>query len=134
MSVDDGRVVSNFIVQALSDIDITIYGNGSQTRSFCYVSDLVEGIYRCFMHKERLDIPVNLGNPVEISIVQLANAVISQTRSNSKVIYKELPEDDPKQRKPDTTLVEKLLNWKANVSLNDGLDLTIEYFRKQIEK
>ncbi len=134
MSVDDGRVVSNFIVQALSDIDITIYGDGSQTRSFCYVSDLVEGIYRCFMHQERLDTPVNLGNPVEISIAQLAKSVISQTNSRSKIVYRELPEDDPRQRKPDTALVEKLLNWQANISLHDGLDLTIEYFRKQINK
>lgn len=134
MSVDDGRVVSNFIVQALTDIDITIYGDGSQTRSFCYVSDLVEGIYRCLMHQERLDTPVNLGNPAEISIAQLAKSVISQTNSRAKIVYGELPEDDPKQRKPDTALVEKLLNWHANVSLHEGLDLTIEYFRKQVNR
>lgn len=134
MSVDDGRVVSNFIVQALSDIDITIYGDGSQTRSFCYVSDLVEGIYRCLMHRDRLETPVNLGNPLEISIAQLAKSVISQTNSRSKIVYRELPEDDPRQRKPDTALVEKLLNWQANISLHDGLDLTIEYFRKHIKK
>jgi len=132
LAPDDGRVVSNFILQALRGESITIYGNGSQTRSFCYVSDLVDGIYRMMQTKKGFTGPVNLGNPSEFSVKELAEKVIKLTNSKSKIIYKDLPQDDPKKRKPDITLAKSELKWEPRVELEEGLIKTIEYFRKEI--
>ncbi len=129
MSWDDGRVVSNFIVQALKGQDITIYGSGNQTRSFCFVSDLVSGLYK-MMNFEGWTGPVNLGNPGEFTIKELAEKIIGLTDSNSKIVYKKLPQDDPKQRKPDISLAKEKLDWQPQVQLKEGLEKTIEYFRK----
>jgi UDP-glucuronate decarboxylase len=128
MCENDGRVVSNFIVQALLGKDITVYGDGSQTRSFCYVDDLVEGMVR-MMENDAFIGPVNLGNPSEFTIRELAEKVIALTGASSKVIYKDLPQDDPKQRKPDITKAQTILGWEPRVGLNDGLKKTIEYFK-----
>ena len=125
----DGRVVSNFIVQALHHEDITIYGDGSQTRSFCYVDDLVEGFIRMMNGPDSFVGPVNLGNPGEFTIKELAEKVVKLTKSKSKIIYLPLPADDPTQRKPDITLAKKHLNWEPKVVLEDGLAKTIAYFR-----
>ena len=130
MHPNDGRVVSNFIVQALANQPITIYGDGSQTRSFCYVDDLIEGFIRLMNCGDELTGPVNLGNPVEFSIKQLAEAVISMTGSASKLVYKPLPEDDPKQRQPDITLARTKLGWEPSIQLDQGLGKTISYFEK----
>ncbi len=128
MYLHDGRVVSNFIVQALQNKDITIYGDGNQTRAFCYVEDLIEAIIK-FMNTERgYTGPMNLGNPNEISIFEFANKIIKLTNSNSKIIFKELPNDDPKRRKPDISLAKEKLNWEPSVCLEEGLKYTIEYF------
>jgi UDP-glucuronate decarboxylase len=132
MHPDDGRVVSNFIVQALKQKDITVYGKGNQTRSFCYVDDLVDGLIR-LMNTENFTGPVNLGNPAEFTIKELAQKIITLTGSKSKLVYKPLPDDDPKQRQPDITLAKKKLKWKPKVSLEAGLRKTIDYFRKEIE-
>lgn len=129
MDPGDGRVVSNFIMQALKNEPITIYGEGNQTRSFQYVTDLVEGMYR-MMEQEDFIGPVNLGNPGEFSINELAQKVIEMTGSSSKLHYKEMPGDDPRQRRPDITLAKKKLNWKPTVKLDAGLKKTIEYFRE----
>ena len=123
----DGRVVSNFIVQALSGEPITIYGDGSQTRSFCYVSDLIDGIYRLF-RSERVD-PTNVGNPGEFTVTQLAELVKQMTGSASPIEYRPLPQDDPHVRKPDISVARSVLGWEPRVALSDGLALTIEYFR-----
>ena len=128
MQPDDGRVISNFIVQSLRNKDITIYGDGSQTRSFCYVDDLVEGIIKMMNGREDFVGPVNLGNPTEFSILQLTKKIIKLTNSKSKIIYKPLPEDDPRRRKPDIELAEKELKWKPKTQLDNGLKRTIEYF------
>ena len=128
MAANDGRVISNFITQALADKDITIYGDGGQTRSFCYVSDLVDGLIK-LMNKENFTGPVNLGNPVELTVKEIAEKIISLTGSKSKIAYKPLPKDDPKKRRPDTTLAQEKLNWQPEVKLEDGLKKTIEYFR-----
>lgn len=131
MNTNDGRVISNFIVQALKGKDITIYGDGSQTRSFQYVDDLIEGMIRMMNTPENVIGPVNIGNPLEFSIAQLANEIIRLTNSSSKIIYKPLPEDDPMQRKPDITLAQKILNdWKPVVGLEEGLNKVITYFYK----
>jgi UDP-glucuronate decarboxylase len=130
MHPNDGRVVSNFIIQALRNEDITIYGTGNQTRSFCYVSDLVDGLVRLMQTADEVTGPVNLGNPVEFTIGQLAETVISLTGSSSKIAYRPLPEDDPRQRCPDITLAQKLLAWAPRVQLRDGLIKTIEYFER----
>ncbi len=127
MSRDDGRVVSNFIVQALENKDITIYGEGSQTRSFCYYSDLIEAFIR-LMGQEAIEGPVNLGNPREFTILELAEEVLRLTNSKSKMIFKELPSDDPFKRKPDIHLAQEFLNWNPKVQLAEGLDKTINYF------
>ena len=128
MRPDDGRVVSNFIVQALQGKDITIYGDGSQTRSFCYVDDLIEAIIK-FMNTEKgFRGPVNLGNPCEFSILGLAEIIINLTNSNSRLIFKDLPKDDPKQRQPDITLAKDKLNWEPKIQLKEGLIKTIDYF------
>ena len=130
MAVGDGRVVSNFIVQALQGKDITIYGDGSQTRSFCYVDDLVEGIRRVLNLSNSLDSPVNLGNPHEFSMIELANKVIAISGSKSKIEFEALPEDDPRQRKPDIQKAKTLLDWKPIVELDTGIEKTISYFKK----
>jgi UDP-glucuronate decarboxylase len=132
MHPNDGRVVSNFIVQALKGDDITIYGDGSQTRSFCYVDDLIDGMTR-LMNTEGITGPVNIGNPGEFTIKQLAEEVISLTGSKSKIIYQPLPSDDPKQRKPDITLAKEKLGWEPKVPLKNGLDKTIGYFACNLE-
>ncbi len=128
MAANDGRVVSNFIIQALKGEDITIYGDGQQTRSFCYVSDLIEGFYRLMNHPT-LAGPVNLGNPGEFTMKELAEKIIALTGSKSKIVYKPLPEDDPKQRKPDIALAKSQLGWEPKIVLDEGLKKTIEYFR-----
>jgi len=129
MNKDDGRVISNFIIQALNNKQLTIYGDGTHIRSFCYVSDMVKGIYN-MMNSNHLG-PINLGNPNEkISILKLAKKIIEQTNSKSETINKQLPEDDPKERQPDITKAKELLNWQPEVSLDDGLKKTIEYFKK----
>lgn len=131
MQINDGRVVSNFIVQALKNEPITVYGDGSQTRSFCYVDDMVEGMIKMMETKDFTG-PVNLGNPVEFTILELAEKVIELTDSKSKIVFRPLPDDDPKQRKPDITLAKERLNWQPKVSLEEGLIKTIEYFKKKI--
>lgn len=131
MALNDGRVVSNFIVQALQNIDITIYGNGLQTRSFQFIDDLVIGAVK-MMGKKNFVGPVNIGNPDEFTIKTLAEKVISITGSKSKIVYKELPSDDPTQRKPDIALAQKELNWEPIVKLDDGLKRTIPYFEKKL--
>lgn len=133
MHPNDGRVVSNFIVQALQNKDITIYGDGSQTRSFQYVDDLIDGMVKMMNSKKGFTGPVNLGNPDEFTIKELAERVLKLIpESKSKLIYKELPEDDPKQRQPNISLAKEKLNWKPKVKLEDGLKKTIKYFRNKI--
>lgn len=131
MAVNDGRVVSNFILQALKNEPITIYGYGSQTRSFCYVDDLIEAIYR-MMNNSAETGPINIGNPGEFTIKELAEKVINLTGSKSQIIYKDLPTDDPKQRKPDITLAKKILDWEPKIALDEGLKKTVEYFRSKV--
>jgi len=130
MRLNDGRVVPNFIYQALKNKPITVYGDGTQTRSFCYISDLVEGIYKLLF--KNIPEPVNLGNPQEMRIIDFAYLIKKLTNSKSKIVFKPLPQDDPKQRRPDITKAKKLLNWKPKVSLEKGLKLTIEYFKNNI--
>ncbi len=131
MLADDGRVVSNFIVQALKGEDITVYGDGSQTRSFCYVDDLIDGMVR-MMESENFIGPVNIGNPEEYTILDLAGKIIAMTGSKSKITRKPLPSDDPTQRKPDIALAKQKLGWQPKVSVDEGLKKTIAYFRKEI--
>ena len=133
MHPNDGRVVSNFIVQALRNEDITIYGDGSQTRSFQYVDDLIEGAIRLMATPDDFTGPINIGNPGEFTILELAEKVIRLTGSKSKIVFLPLPSDDPKQRQPDITLARKVLNWEPKVPLEEGLKLTIDYFRKIIK-
>ena len=128
MRPDDGRVVSNFIVQALTEKDITVYGKGDQTRSFCYVDDLVEGILRLMKTEKGVTGPMNLGNPIEYTILEIAEIIIDQIGSKSKIIFEPLPEDDPKQRQPDISFAKSELNWEANTQLKEGLKKTIQYF------
>jgi len=128
MRIDDGRVVSNFIVQALRNEDITIYGDGTQTRSFCYIDDMVEGIIKFVGLDNDFTGPLNLGNPDEYAIQQLAEIILELTNSKSKLVYKDLPSDDPKRRKPDITLAKKKLLWEPKTTLNDGIRQTISYF------
>lgn len=130
MDINDGRVISNFIIQALRGEDITIYGDGSQTRSFCYVDDLIEGMVRLMNSRDGFTGPVNVGNPGEFTIRELAEIVIRLTGSNSKLIYQELPEDDPKHRKPNIDLAKKELGWEPSVILEEGLRKTIDYFKQ----
>ena len=132
MHPDDGRVVSNFVVQALRGNDLTIYGNGEQTRSFCYVSDLVDGFLRLMKSDKSITGPLNLGNPTEFTMVELAEIVLRLTGSKSRLIYKSLPSDDPKQRRPDITKAQSLLGWSPSVQLMEGLNLTIAHFRNEI--
>jgi dTDP-glucose 4,6-dehydratase len=130
MRIKDGRAIPNFLKQALTGEDLTVYGNGSQTRSFCYVSDLVEGIYRLLMSDQHE--PVNIGNPIEMTIQQMADKILQATQSQSKIVQVPLPEDDPKTRQPNITLAKKLLDWEPKVSLDEGLESTLEYFKQQI--
>lgn len=131
MSEDDGRVVSNFIIQALRNENITIYGDGTQTRSFCYVSDLIDGLVKLMEKKDFIG-PVNLGNPFECTILELAEKILKLTKSHSRIVHKPLPSDDPTQRKPDIALAEKALGWKPLIRLEDGLIKTITYFKTLI--
>jgi len=129
----DGRVVSNFIVQALNNEPITIYGTGEQTRSFCYVDDLIEAIYR-IMNTENITGPINIGNPGEFTMLELADKIIDITGSNSQIVFKELPDDDPKKRKPDIRLAKEIIEWEPKVDLDEGLVQTINYFKKVLNK
>jgi UDP-glucuronate decarboxylase len=133
MHPNDGRVVSNFIVQALLNRPITVYGDGSQTRSFQYIDDLIEGMIRMMNTPDDITGPVNLGNPSEYTILEMANKIIELTGSKSKIIYNPLPQDDPVQRKPDITLAKKVLNgWQPRLPLEEGLSRTIDYFKKTL--
>jgi dTDP-glucose 4,6-dehydratase len=129
MRLNDGRIVPNFMKQACDGEPLTVYGNGSQTRSFCYVSDLVDGIYRLMLSEENL--PVNIGNPHEFTVLELAQQIIALTNSSSKIVYQELPEDDPKKRKPDITKAKVLLGWEPKVLLAEGLAKTLASFQKR---
>ena len=133
MLADDGRVVSNFIVQALKGDDITVYGDGSQTRSFCYVDDLVDGLAR-MMENDGFMGPVNLGNPREFTILELAKKIIAMTGSRSKIVLKPLPSDDPTQRQPDIALAKQKLGWQPKVDVDNGFNVTIDYFRKELAR
>jgi len=130
MRVDDGRALPAFFSQALKNEDVTVFGDGSQTRSFCYVSDLIDGIYKLLLSDEIN--PVNIGNPEEISLKDFAEEVIQLCNSKSKIVYKELPEDDPKVRQPDITRAKNILGWQPKVSREEGLKITLEYFKKQV--
>ncbi len=130
MAINDGRVISNFIIQALQNKDITIYGDGIQSRSFCYVDDLVDGMIK-MMNSSHTG-PINLGNPDEFTMLELANIIITLTNSKSKIVFKPLPQDDPKQRQPDISKAKKYLNWQPNIKLKDGLRKTIEYFKGRV--
>jgi len=132
MDPDDGRVVSNFILQALRGADITIYGDGSQTRSFCYVDDLIEGMIRMMNSDDAFLGPVNLGNPGEFTVKELAEKVIKMTGSKSKIVYEELPKDDPTQRRPVIDLAKEKLGWEPKIKLDEGLEKTIEYFKQYV--
>lgn len=134
MDIGDGRVVSNFIVQALAQKDITIYGEGNQTRSFCYVDDLIDGMIAMMERSKDESGPVNIGNPREFTIKELAELVIKMTGSKSKIVYEELPQDDPRQRKPDISKAKAILGWNPTVQLEDGLKHTIDYFKEMLEK
>ncbi len=131
MAINDGRVISNFIVQALRGDDLTVFGDGTQTRSFCYISDLVGGIVR-MSETDDLIGPVNLGNPAESTILELARQIISMTKSRSKIVLKPLPSDDPERRCPDITLARKNLEWEPKISLKEGLERTVKYFREKL--
>ena len=131
MRVNDGRAIPNFLKQALTGKDLTVYGDGSQTRSFCFVSDLVEGLYRLLMSEQNY--PVNIGNPNEMTVKEMAYKILQATNSKSNIIQVPLPEDDPKIRQPDITRAKKYLNWEPVVSLNEGLQSTLEYFKEQLK-
>jgi len=133
MALNDGRVVSNFIVQALRGEDITVYGDGSQTRSFCYVDDLIEGILR-LMDCEGVTGPMNIGNPAETSILEFATRIINLTGSSSRVVFNPLPSDDPKQRQPDISLAREKLGWEPKADIDTGLKKTIDYFSRLLTR
>ena len=130
MRIKDGRAIPNFLKQALNGEDLTVYGNGTQTRSFCFVSDLIEGIYRLLMSDKHE--PVNIGNPNEMTIQQMADKILQATHSKSKIVQVPLPEDDPKTRQPNITLAKNLLDWEPKVSLDEGLEITIKYFKEKL--
>lgn len=134
MDMNDGRVVSNFIVQALKGEDITVYGEGLQTRSFCYVDDLIEGMIRMMNNTQKFIGPVNLGNPSERTIIDFAKMIIEMTDSKSKIIYKELPSDDPTQRQPDLTVAKRELDWSPKTDIKVGLEKTIKYFENKLKE
>ncbi|MCM1261952.1 MAG: SDR family oxidoreductase [Butyrivibrio sp.] len=129
MDIGDGRVISNFVVQALKNEDITIYGEGTQTRSFCYVDDLIDGMIKLMNSRDGFHGPVNIGNPGEFSIKELAEIIIDMTNSKSKIVYRPLPQDDPLQRRPDIRLAKEELNWMPRIDLREGLGKTIDYFK-----
>ena len=133
MAVNDGRVISNFIVQALRGEDLTVYGDGTQTRSFCYISDLVEGIFQ-MIEADGFIGPVNLGNPHETTILEISEKILSMTKGKSKIIFKPLPSDDPERRCPDISIAKKVLNWEPKISIEHGLEKTIEYFKGKLER
>lgn len=128
MDIGDGRVVSNFIVQSLRGEDITVYGDGSQSRSFCYVNDMVDGFIKLMESDKDITGPINLGNPVEFTMLELAQEVIKQTNTTSKIVFMPLPQDDPTQRRPDISLAKKKLGWQPTVNLEEGLAPTIKFF------
>ena len=130
MQLNDGRVISNFIAQALTGQDITIYGDGLQTRSFCYVDDLIDGLYKLMNSPDSISGPINLGNPKEFTMLEIAGLILKLTKSKSKLIFKDLPLDDPKQRKPNISLAKSTLDWEPKISPEDGLKATIAYFKK----
>jgi dTDP-glucose 4,6-dehydratase len=132
MRMNDGRVVPAFVGQALAGKPMTVFGKGNQTRSFCYCSDLIEGIYRLMMSNYNL--PVNIGNPREMTMIQFAEAVRAATGSKSRIVHKTLPQDDPKMRQPDITLARRLLGWEPKVTLEEGLKETIEYFAPRLAR
>ena len=132
MALNDGRVVSNFIVQALKAEDITVYGDGSQTRSFCYVDNMVDGLILMMESPDSFIGPINIGNPDEFTILDLAKTIIRKTGNRSKIVFRPLPQDDPRQRQPDISLAGKMLDWQPKTNLEEGLEKTIEYFRKVI--
>ena len=134
MALNDGRVVSNFIIQALKGEDITIYGDGSQTRSFCYVEDLINGMIKMMNNPQGFTGPVNLGNPSERTILEFAKLIIEMTNSNSKIVYRPLPNDDPVKRKPDISLANEELDWKPDIDIQEGLKRTIEYFDNKLRE
>ena len=134
MHPDDGRVVSNFIIQALRDDDITVYGDGSQTRAFCFADDLIDGLVRLMNSEPSVTGPLNIGNPVEITVRELAETVIRLIGARSQIVWRPLPQDDPMQRCPDITRVQSLLNWQPHVDLEHGLRQTIDYFRGLIAR
>lgn len=134
MHPNDGRVVSNFIVQAIQNQDITIYGDGTQTRSFCYVDDLIDGLLKMMATDDDVLGPINLGNPVEQSVGTLAEKIVAMAQSNSRITHQDIPQDDPKRRKPDITEASRLLGWTPSIELEFGLRQTIEYFRSKVEQ
>ncbi len=134
MKVDDGRVIPNFILQSLKDESLTVYGNGKQTRSLCYVDDLVEGIFNLSLRDNLMGQVINLGNPEEYSVIDLARIIIEKTGSNSNIIYKSLPEDDPRQRCPDISKAMDVLDWQPKIMLDSGLDETINFFKSKLKE
>ena len=134
MALNDGRVVSNFLVQALQNMPITMYGDGLQTRSFCFVSDLVDGLFRLAFSDQKIQGPINLGNPKEFTMLQLAELIIELTGSNSKIEFKSLPSDDPKQRKPDISKAQQELAWNPMIELREGIQSSVEYFKTALSK
>jgi len=134
MAVGDGRVVSNFIVQALQNENITIYGDGSQSRSFCYVADLIDGIFSIYRTSKKIETPINLGNPNEFKMTELANIVLEEIQSNSQIIYMPLPQDDPTQRCPDISKAKEILSWEPKIQLREGIRNTAEYFKKVLAR
>ena len=135
MNINDGRVISNFVIQALKNEDITIYGSGEQTRSFCYVSDLISGILKFTLDTEdRITGPINLGNPSEMSMIEIAGKILKLTKSKSRLVFLPLPGDDPKQRRPDITKAQEVLDWNPRVKIDDGLIETINYFKNAIAR
>tara|TARA_A100000164_G_scaffold290390_1_gene263604 strand:- start:2394 stop:3350 length:957 start_codon:yes stop_codon:yes gene_type:complete len=133
MHPEDGRVISNFIISALKNQDITVYGDGKQTRSFCYCDDLIESFVKFMNSEKHVNGPINLGNPNEFSIIDLAKSILKITNSKSRIVYNDLPEDDPKQRCPDISIAKKILDWEPKIDLEDGLLKTISYFKKLLE-
>jgi UDP-glucuronate decarboxylase len=129
MAIHDGRVISNFIMQALNNKDITIYGDGEQTRSFCYVDDLIRGMIKVMHTPEQITGPINLGNPIEISVLNVAQKIIKLTRSKSKIVHKNSVEDDPRYRQPDITLAKRLIDWNPSIDFDKGLKYTVNYFK-----
>jgi UDP-glucuronate decarboxylase len=134
MLPDDGRVISTFIIQALTGEPLTVFGDGSQTRSFCYVDDLIEGLLRLMAAPDEVTGPINLGNPHETPILELAETIIAMTGSKSRIEFKALPADDPRQRRPDIAAAERLLDWQPKVTLTDGLAKTISFFKERLRK